>query len=435
MTPQPLKIAWAGPWNVRSAIATFGVDVAAALAAEGHAVEVLRSEVGGYLEIPMPETPHAVHRLEGMPAERWRADYDVVIANLGDHFGYHGALAPLLTAPEAVLILHDCFLANYCAGWAQLYPDPDRALRDMVAATYGPAALPPGAPYAGEPAEMMRRRPMVELFAGHAAGAVVHARHYLDRVARACPGPVAEIPLSFRDPHVVPPPLRSETLTVATIGHVNANKQITEVIKAIGSSERLRARCRYLVIGAVEPDERQRIEAVMRTHDVTAVEFTGWVDDDALRDRLTDVDALCCLRYPILEGGSASAIVAMLSGRAVLVSDHGVYGELPDDVVLKCRPGAEAGDVARHLEALLADRPALLARGGRARAYALEVHSPAHYARDLLALVERAVAGGPAARTGVQLGRILASFGLGPDDPAAQATADVLAGLLGGQDA
>jgi len=427
-----LKIAWAGPWNIRSSIAmNFGVDVVAALAAEGHTVEVLRSEIGDCLEIPMPETPWVVHHLTDMPAERRRAEYDAVIANLGDHFGYHGALAPMLSAPEAVLIIHDAFLGHYCGGWAQLFPDPDQALRAMVRTTYGPEALSPEVPYWVSLDEMMRRRPMIELFAGNAMGAVVHARHYLNRVASVCPGPVVEIPLSSRDLNIVPPPLASETLVIATIGHVNANKQITEVIRAIGSSTALRACCRYVVIGPIEPDERQRIEAMMSAHNVTAVEFTGWIDDDALRDRLAGVDAICCLRFPILEGGSGSVIVAMLSGRAVLVSDHGVYGELPDNVVLKCHPGAEAVDIARHLESLLADHPARLAYGARARTYALRVNSPKHYAHALMALVERALAAGPAVCAGVQLGQILGSFGLASDDPAAHAAAAALTGLLG----
>ena len=145
----------------------------------------------------------------------------------------------------------------------------------------------------------------------------------------------------------------------------------------------------------------------------------------------SETDAICCLRYPIFEGGSASLIVAMLSGRTVLVSDHGAYAGLPDDVVMKCWPGVEAADVRRHLEACLADRDAMWDRGARALAYAREMNSPEHYARALIAAIEQGQAGGPEVRTGLRFGRILASFGLGVDDPAARMIAETLGGLLG----
>src|ERR1019366_5075532 len=169
----------------------------------------------------------------------------------------------------------------------------------------------------------------------------------------------------------------------------------------------------------------------MRAHGVTEVDFTGWIDEETLRDLLTGVDVICCLRHPILEGGSASVIVAMLSGRAVLVSDHGVYGELPDDVVLKCQPGDEATDVRRHLEAFIEDRGAMWALGERARTYARQAHAPGRYANDLMALIDRTRSDGPALRTSIELGRVLASIGLGGDDPAVRAIARMMDAMLG----
>lgn len=426
-----LKIAWAGPWNTHSAIAIFGTEVVAALTADGHHVEVLRTEHGESLQLPALDAPFAVRLLATVEAARIHHEYDVVIANLGDHFGYHGALAPFLLETDAVVILHDAFIANFCAGWANLFPDPDHALLAMVTAAYGPDAMSAGTPFWLPPAEMVRRRPMIELFAGQAIAAIVHASHYQARVAGVCPGPVTRIPLAYRDPRIPPTRRSGETLEVATFGLVNSNKQIIEVIKAIGGSDQLRARCRYHVIGSAEPDEQRRIEAAMRTYGVTNVVFTGWVNDETLRNLLMEMDVICCLRSPILEGGSASVIVAMLAGRTVLVSDHGVYGELPDDVVLKCRPGEEAEDIRHHLEACIADRDAMWARGTRARSHAQETHAPESYARKLLDVIEQAQAGSPELRTCMRLGRVLASFGLGMDDPAARVAAGTLAGMLG----
>ena len=99
---------------------------------------------------------------------------------------------------------------------------------------------------------------------------------------------------------------------------------------------------------------------------------------------LAAVDAICCLRNPVLEGASASLILAMRTGRPVLVSDHGPYAEIPDGLVLKCRPGHEATDVRLHLEALLADPAPARAMAQRARAYAKATFTASGYVDRLL---------------------------------------------------
>jgi perosamine synthetase len=113
----------------------------------------------------------------------------------------------------------------------------------------------------------------------------------------------------------------------------------------------------------------------------------------------------------VLEGASGSLILAMLSGRPVLVSDHGSYAEVPDGLVLKCRPGAEAADVRRHLEALLADPAPARTMAARARALRRS---------DLHGRRLRGAAPGPcrsrhgtlpAVRAAMGLGRTLAGFG------------------------
>jgi glycosyltransferase involved in cell wall biosynthesis len=180
----------------------------------------------------------------------------------------------------------------------------------------------------------------------------------------------------------------------------------------------------------VEPDDRAALVALARSLGVPEPEFTGWVDDADLSRHLAAVDAICCLRNPVLEGASASLILAMRTGRPVLVSDHGPYAEIPDGLVLKCRPGREATDVRLHLEALLADPAPARAMAERARAYAEATFTAGAYAPRLLAHVDRVTETLPAVRAGRGLGRTLAGFGMAPDDPAGERVAAALDDLL-----
>ena len=47
------RLAWCGPWNTRSAIATFGRLVVSELLARNHEVTVFRTEMGGALNEPL----------------------------------------------------------------------------------------------------------------------------------------------------------------------------------------------------------------------------------------------------------------------------------------------------------------------------------------------------------------------------------------------
>jgi hypothetical protein len=83
-----------------------------------------------------------------------------------------------------------------------------------------------------------------------------------------------------------------------------------------------------------------------------------------------------------------------------------------------CTPGQEAGDVAAHLRAILAEPDAALTMGQRARAHALQVHSAAHYVDRLLPAIAAATEAAPAIAAARRLGKVLGRFDIGSNDPA-----------------
>ena len=425
MTPPPRRIAWAGPWNARSAIAAFGGLVVAELAARGHEVEVFRTETGETLDLPPRPAPGPVSPLADAPPGALARDYDAFVVNLGDHYGHHGAAIPALLRTPALVIFHDAFLANLFHNWTG---GAGAVVAAALPAVYGAGETPD--PFLLPTEQMAARRPMLECFAALAGGAVAHANHYAGRLRTACPGPVEVIPLAFEGPAAPPARDIGREVVVATVGHVNPNKRVADMLRAMADSKPLRERVRYRLIGPVEPGEQAALGDLARSLGVPPPEFTGWVDDADMPRHLAGVDVMCCLRNPVLEGASASLIVAMRSGRPVLVSDHGPYAEVPDGLVLKCRPGQEATDVRLHLEALLADPSPARAMAARARAYAEETFTAKRYVDRLLPHIDRVTEHLPAVRAAMALGRTLGGFGMAPDDPAGRRVADALDDLL-----
>jgi glycosyltransferase involved in cell wall biosynthesis len=374
-----LRIGWASPWNIRSAIARSGASVVCELTDRGHAVDIIRTETGGYLDLEPRPAPNAIRHLCDVDPRNLCREYDAVVVNLADHRGLHGAAVHALPHLGAIVILHD---------------------------------------------------PLLEWFAGVAIGAIVHAEHYADAVRRACPGPVATVPLAYPDPGFRPPRPIGDDVTVLTLGHANRNECADRVIMAIASSRELRLRCRYRLVGPYEESERCRLLALARHAGVAPPEFIGWVQESDLRSEVEAADVICCLRNPMSGGGSASAIFGMLSGRPLLVSGHGDYEEIPDDLVFKCRPGDETTEVALHISTILRDTAAAQAKGAAACDYARKHHSPRSYVDTLLPFLDRAISVGPAITTSIALGRMLASFGVKPDDPAADRAVGALVSLI-----
>lgn len=422
-----LKIAWLTPWNAQSAIARSASEVAFELERRGHEVTVFRTEVGGALHLSALPAPREVHTLAHWPGQDIRQRFDVSVAQIGDHLGFHGGLLPKLQELDVVGVFHDAFLANLANGWLD---GNEAALRELTTRIYGADAWPVGEPFLHDLGAVMKRRPMLEWLARQTRAAVAHAEHYAPRLRQSCPGPVAVIPLAFTYADMPPVPTVWHRMTVATIGHANANKRIDQVIMAIASSHVLRSCCRIKVIGAIVDAERCRLERLACTVGVLPLQFTGWVSDDELLWQLREVDVISCLRNPVLEGASASLVLAMCSKRPTLVTDHGCYSELPDDVLLKCSPDHEAVDVMRHLERLLRDPSHFKAMGEQAHDMAVRRHAPSAYTDALLPLLEGAVERRPVIDAARSLADTLAGFGLQAEDPAEARVRDTLTRLL-----
>ena len=113
-----MRLAWCGPWNTRSAIASFGHLVVSELLARNHEVTVFRTEAGGALNEPLLPTSVRVENLHTIDGHTLSRSFDGVIANIGDHYLFHGSIIDALEHCPCLVIFHDGMIANLAAGWA-----------------------------------------------------------------------------------------------------------------------------------------------------------------------------------------------------------------------------------------------------------------------------------------------------------------------------
>lgn len=432
-----MRIAWATPINLRSAIGRVSADVTRVLAARGHEVAIIATETEADLPPPHATPAPIIHWREAEP-ERLALDHDVLIAQVGDHFGFHGGLFPLLGRLPTLGVFHDFYLYDLFAGWVADAggADAERAGRHdhEVTQVYGPAARAAArAARAGELdlGAIAERLPMTEWLARRCEGAVAHAAFYLDRLRAACPGPVVQAHMPVTGRGVPPlPPRGGDRVVLLTVGVMNPNKCVDRVIAAIGRSPALKQRLDYQLVGPISPTEAERLRALAAEVGFERLEIVGAVDDAELDRRLAGADIISCLRRPVLEGASGSAIEALLAGRPAIVADAGFYRELHDEIVLKVGAEIPLEALTAHLERLAADEPLRRRLGEAGRAWAERRFDLDAYASVLEAAAAATVRAAPLLDVGRKLGRELGSLGLSPSDPAIGRIAQELSRLL-----
>jgi glycosyltransferase involved in cell wall biosynthesis len=431
-----MKIVWVTPYNTRSAIGRFSRLITGGLSNEGHAVTIVRCEA--------LNTLHDSDMLSGTEVIRWDEvcyapdfwdQFDAVVYNVGNSYSFHAGVIELLPKFPGVVIFHDYFLLSLFLGWCDAMSDQvftDRIFDDLY--DEGAAARFHAATGRVDWYEYTSEHfPMTEWIGRCANGAVAHSNFYADRLRRCCGGPVVVMPLAYNtlaDFQPLAGRKQSSDVLVLTIGHVNQNKRVESVIRTIGGSDVLRQHCSYHVVGLISDQERERLIAVARAVSFHNLQITGEVSNEILRAEIEAADMICCLRWPVLEGGSASAVEAMLSGRPVIVTDAGFYRDLPDELVFKVDPQQELVSLTSQLTRLVLD-PALRATvGSQAATWAKTAFSVEVYVARLVPLLEEVARLRPTLTAAAHFGHLISDLGLSPNDPAVERLVTTLEALF-----
>jgi glycosyltransferase involved in cell wall biosynthesis len=417
-----MNIAWFTPYQQGSAIAKFSSLVVAALAARGHSITLFSSD----------RLPPIDHRRppEGIDLLHWSlfetapelADaYDVIVYNVGDHPDNHFGVLKLIDRYTGVCIFHDFYLVDLFLGWSGTEIEKPLA-HLIVASIYGEEVAKEFWAREGQPDFQewaASHVPMTEWVARKALAAVAHAPFYKQRLADATAGPVTVIPLASNAPaNFMPIRVQNGPIRILTVGVINPNKRVEAVIHAMAGSPALRSRCKYNIVGRIEPSYRVRLQSLIADSGLQdAVHVHGEVSDFDLHRRFVEADIVACLRWPALEGASGSCIEAMSYGKSIIVTDTGFYSSIPSDCVLKVSLAREAQELAQHLERVAIDVDERDALGKRALDWARREHTPEIYAERIESLLEAAAEERPAADVLKQIGLTLRAMGVQHDDP------------------
>jgi glycosyltransferase involved in cell wall biosynthesis len=430
-----MKIAWVTPFSNRSAIARVSAAATQILSERGHAVTIVRSERDAGDSGPMCPTQCAVSSWHELSAGDLDAQSDAIVLNIGDHYFFHAGVLAYIDAVPCLGIFHDFYLYNFFNRWVALEGLGEDVYRREVRRTYGETALAiADRAWRNEAGvhEIAEVLPMTEWLARRCGSALAHSRFYLDRLAKSCPGPVSMAPLCF-DARPIASPARGNgaEVVITTTGILNPNKCCDAIIAAIAASPALKERCRYRLVGMISPDEKARLSALCKKVGFSRIDFLGEVDDATLTAELERADILSCLRKPILEGASASAIEGMKSGRPIIVADDGFYSDLPDDLVFKVPSSVEVQALSEVLERLVSSETLRRETSAKAKEWATKTFSAQAYVTAVESLIAQFIEVKPLLALGERIGRDLAAMEISEDDPVIGRLAETMQDLFG----
>lgn len=383
-----MKLVLFTPATTASAIGRMASLVSRALIAQGHAVTVARTEDASLLDTDTHDFGvSAVPWNDARGLRRHVEGADALIYQIGDNLEFHRGCMEWLPGHPGIVCLHDFFLGHLFYGWSGTRREQALAVLDSW---YGKDvadrffAYPDSASFIDGTRDAS---PMTEWVCAMARAVVTHSRWGLDRVLRSCPGPVLVAPLAY---DAVPdesggaaPSADDGKLHLLTIGHVNPNKRVASMIRAIGDSASLRDRVRYRLVGKIEAETARSLTALAAERGVDLV-ISGEVGQHELTRAFARADVVSCLRWPSLEAASASAIESLLHGKPTLVTDTGFYRELPDDCVVKIDPVDELRGIRMALERLAEDPVFRHSLSGMGREWARRVFTAENYAGVLI---------------------------------------------------
>ena len=363
-----MRILWVTPFNTRSAIGTYSLEVCEELTGRGHDVQIMRAESG--TEAHWPSIPTSIPILG--PDALVPADIDLVVINYGNHAPYHAGTLRIAAEWPAIAIFHDAEMRHFEWGMQDRHHTRMPCLMGedglQNAALLESDLVDPGS------------RPILAALAAMASGAIVHGPHYQPTVAAACPGPVEVLPLCFPDIGTIQAEYeRTPARRVVIFGIISPYKQPDRLLRAVSDLQAEFGNIEVHLAGAIEEHYRSELTDLAVKLGVAKPVFHGYLSDQDLSAVLAQADAICCLRHPVTEGGSASLITAMYQGRPLIVSNIASYSMVPDNLVHKISYGEEVSDLIVALREIFLNPAHSVKMALQAREWAKVTYSSATY--------------------------------------------------------
>jgi len=327
---------------------------------------------------------------------------DATLYQIGNEPGFHGAIYEMALQEPGIVVLHEFMLQHLIRG---ITIDRRRAPEwvGLMRAVYGEKGESLARRYLGTGAQRdLWGYPLFEPIVDVSQGVIVHNQTARDRIRASRPKAEIEVVphLLLRDSSMDPLPageraalrqrlgIPESAFVVASFGLMSEAKRLEVALAAFAGLRERVPDARFYLVGDTSPF--LGLERLLKGELGQGVVATGRQDMDSFVAYMQAVDVALNLRHPSGGETSGTALRLLGLGKAVVVSDVGWLGEIPEDAVVKV--AVEDRETQALLAALwtLAEEPELRMRlGANARSWALAQHEPDLAADQYIQAIQR----------------------------------------------
>lgn len=291
--------------------------------------------------------------------ERIRSQYHLSVFHMGNNYDFHKEISDLFLEYGGIIELHDIALYDFKYGqvaekgnWEKFYEEMEQyhGIPKDVARNLQEKG------YQLEPHKIdCLHFHFLKPYLDRAQCVIVHsdfARQFIHGIDPNIPVEIIPlaVPISAKEQAKKDVKRDDSIFKIGCFGYASAHKQIKVVLNAVSEVLAAGKPIHLYIVGSCEKWIEQYVQEKGISQFVT---ITGWINIQAFREYLQEMDLVANLRYPTFGESSASLHEALAYGKAVVVSDVGSFSEYDTFQVKRipvepCRASMELAQIIQH---------------------------------------------------------------------------------------
>lgn len=348
-----MKLAWFTPFSKKSAIGMVSKTICEELS------KTIDVTIWTHHKNDLADT--SVKVIHFTPDDKYLADlknYDFIIYNMGNFAGNHREIYDVSQKYSGVVVLHDQTMSGF---WGQYFVfkefggDPVNGFNgyvELFRKYYGTGGESDAisARDSGEFAfyehPSVKAYRLIEPVINNSIGVFTHARFFCDELKKIYNGPLAYSYLPCQE-HCSKETVSQEILDIisnarkknkkiiVSNGIVHPVKQIDKVVDVLLQYRNIAEQITYLVIGDHSGPYGEKLCHYADNELKGTLYMLGYRNYEEMNMAINAADLCFNLRYPNSEVCSLSLLEQMQHKKGIVVIDSGIYGEMPDECVIK----------------------------------------------------------------------------------------------------
>lgn len=360
-----MRIAWFTPFDEKSAIGKVGLAICKKLS-EKHDVDIWAYETEHTLKTDLKVVHYDSSTLDINSLSK----YDHVLYNMGNYAGYHAHIYAAMNKFPGVVILHDRTMYNFFKQYYDIWfgdgtEESKKAFSELLKEEYGENGALSAMAY--ENADNMTQiyhvvyYSFIRKMCNSAKGVFTHSHEFAEKIASYTDIPVGASYLPYE-------PKDNDTTDISNVfkrdkskllivsnGIVHPVKHIDAMVNVMLKNKDIKDGVQYVVIGSYGGEYGNKLSRLASTSLSGSLYMLGYQPNEVMNTFLAEADLFINLRYPNAESCSLSLLEQMGEGKPTIVYNSGIYGEMPNDAVVKIPLNDSEDDLADVIRNLIND--------------------------------------------------------------------------------